>query len=60
MTAEQIVPALPPEDLSASVPAVHVATGAVRRFLERPDECLLPAERWPAAPARATTWASDE
>ena len=60
MTAAQVVPTLPDVGLAAAVPALDVATGAVRHFLERPDECILPEARWPASPRRATTWAPEE
>ena len=60
LTLEQVIAGLPPVGIAASVPATHVAVGAVREALENPLQCILPAERWPTRPRRAKTWATQE
>ena len=58
LTVEQVLPALPPEGIAASVEAAPLCEGVVRRALMDADSMLLPPEVRPPKPPQAKVWAS--
>ena len=57
---EQVLPALHPEGVAASLSAPVVACGLVRRALLDPESQLLPQARWPIRALRAKVRAPKE
>ena len=47
LTMEQVLPALSPQGVAASLYAPHVACGQVRRAVLDPERQLLTRARWP-------------
>ena len=60
LTMEQVLPALHPEGVAASLYAPDVAGGQVLRALLDPESQLLPQTRWPTRAPRTKMWASKE
>ena len=61
MTAAQILPALPPENLAGSLQVIDFCSEHVRRLLLNPDELRLPADQCPhlGTPPRIRAEAED-
>ncbi|CAK0797626.1 unnamed protein product [Prorocentrum cordatum] len=60
LTVEQVLPALPPVGIAASVEAAPLCDPVVRRALLDADSMAIPEGARPAAPPHAKIWASDE
>ncbi len=59
LTVEQVLPALPPEDIGGSVNALEVAEADMRKLLANPDLSVKPRDEWPEKLSKARMRISD-
>ena len=55
LTLLQVLPTLPPRGVAASVDIMTILQGQIREQLKDPASLLLPEDRWPARPPKAST-----